>query len=159
MKIKIICVGKLKEAYLRDACAEYLKRIGAYADISVREVADESIRENASEAEIRKALDREGERILAALSPGDHVIACDLGGKKYSSEGFSEHIWELMNRGKSSIAFVIGGSCGISGSVRSMASDRISFSDMTFPHQLARVILLEQIYRSFKIMRGEPYHK
>ena len=159
MKIKIICVGKLKEAYLRDACAEYLKRIGAYAEISVREVADESIRENASEAEIRKALDREGERIIAAISAGDHIIACDLGGKKYSSEGFSEHMGELMNRGKSSIAFVIGGSFGISGSVRSMASDRISFSDMTFPHQLARVILLEQIYRSFKIMRGEPYHK
>ena len=159
MKIDIICVGKVKEAFYRDAAAEYIKRLGRYAAVSVLEVADEPTPERASDAEEAAIRQREGERILKKISAGARVIALAIDGRGYSSEGFSAHINELALSGCSHIQFIIGGSLGLSPEVLSAADEKISFSAMTFPHQLMRVILLEQIYRAYRIIRHEPYHK
>lgn len=158
MNITIICVGKIKEAFYRDAIAEYAKRLSAYCTFKVCEVDDEPDT-GSSESAIETAKEREAERILKNIKPGMHVITLEIKGKKYSSETFSAMLSDLFVSGKSDIAFVIGGSNGLAKSVSDRADGKLSFSDMTFPHQLMRVILSEQIYRAFRIMRGEPYHK
>lgn len=159
MNINIICVGKIKEAFYRDAVAEYIKRLSRYVKTNIIEVADEKTPEKASENEENQIKEKEAERILSKVSKDDYVILLDIGGKKADSIGFSEFISELALHGKSSISFIIGGSLGVSNNVRARADYRISFSDMTFPHQLMRVILVEQVYRAYRIMNNEPYHK
>lgn len=159
MNINIICVGKIKEAFYRDAVAEYIKRLSRYVKTNIIEVADEKTPEKASENEENQIKEKEAERILSKVSKDDYVILLDIGGKKTDSIGFSEFISELALHGKSSISFIIGGSLGVSNNVRARADYRISFSDMTFPHQLMRVILVEQVYRAYRIMNNEPYHK
>ena len=151
MKITILCVGKIKEAFYRDAIKEYKKRLGAYCEVSIVEVADE--------ADGREAVVTEGYRIMEKLPKSAYVIALAIDGKKLSSEGLSQKLNDLMVFGNSHIVFIIGGSGGLSDEVIEASDMKLSFSDMTFPHMLMRVILMEQIYRSFKIMRNEPYHK
>lgn len=159
MKITILCVGKIKEKFYRDAVSEYLKRLSKYASTSVVEVADEKTKENLSDVERDKILETEGERILQKIPESAYVITLDILGKKLDSVGFSNHIKTQMNCGNSHFVFVIGGSLGLCEAVKKRGDYALSFSDMTFPHQLMRVILLEQIYRGFRIMRNEPYHK
>ncbi len=158
MNITIICVGKIKESFYRDAVAEYGKRLSAYCTFKIIEVDDEPDT-GSSDTVIETAKAREAERILKNIRPGMHVITLEIKGRKYSSESFSGFLSDLFVSGKSDIAFVIGGSNGLAKSVSERADSKLSFSDMTFPHQLMRVILSEQIYRAFRIMRGEPYHK
>lgn len=159
MKIRIICVGKLKEAFYRDACAEYRKRLSRYAEVEIAEVADEKTPDAPSENERRRILDLEGERILKNIRPQDHCIALAIEGKRRTSEQFAKELGDGMTGGVSSVAFVIGGSFGLSEKVLMRADRKLSFSDFTFPHQLMRVILLEQVYRAFRILKNEPYHK
>lgn len=157
--ITIIPVGKLKEKFWVEACQEYLKRLSAYATVRVREVNDvDAARAGGKTA----ALEREGESILAAiqrLPERTRVILLAIDGTPRSSEDFAGHLETLMVDGVSDLAFVIGGSCGVSGDVAARADETLSFGPITLPHNLARVVLLEQLYRAFKIMRGEPYHK
>ena len=159
MKIKLICVGKLKEKYLDDGIKEYLKRISAYSDIEVIEVADERIPDNPSLAKETIVKSKEGRRILDKVKQDDYMILLDVQGKELDSIQFAERIEDCMINGKSTIDFVIGGSLGHGEDVLTRANARISFSQMTFPHQLMRLILVEQIYRAFKIIRHETYHK
>lgn len=159
MNVKILCVGKIKEKFYRDAIDEYLKRLSKYASVSVVEVADEKTSENASDNEIDIVKEKEGERLLKHINERDFVIALAILGKQMDSVAFSKYIEDLGISGKSSIAFVIGGSLGLSDEILKRADYQISFSKMTFPHQLMRVILLEQIYRAMRIMKNEPYHK
>lgn len=159
MKIKIICVGKLKEKYLKEAIAEYSKRLSRFAVLEITELNDEKIPENASEAEEKKVLLSEGEKILKCISQSDYVISLCVEGRQLSSEDFAFSISKLALSGKSSLCFVIGGSLGLSPKVKERSDLRLSFSKMTFPHQLMRVILLEQIYRGFNISEGGKYHK
>lgn len=159
LKITLLCVGSLKEPFLKDAVAEYEKRLKPYCKFSVTEVADEKLDENASEAEKDAVKRREGEKLLAHADDKGVLIALAIEGKRFSSEAFSERIARYALGGKSHIQFVIGGSVGLHETVLNRADLNLSFSDMTFPHQLMRVILAEQIYRSFKIQNGEPYHK
>ena len=157
--ITILCVGKLKEKYLKDAADEYSKRLSAYCDLKIEQVQDEKAAENLSEAQKQKVKDKEGEKLLSKLPDNTYLIALTIDGKKYTSERLSSHIEKIQSSGDGRIAFAIGGSLGLSEAVVKRADEKMSFSDLTFPHQLARVILLEQIYRSFKIRSGEPYHK
>mgnify|MGYP002622401511 CR=1 FL=1 len=157
--IKIIAVGKIKEKYLSDAVNEYSKRINAYTRLNIIQVNDESCPERASGSVMEQVKMREGQRILDNISDKDYVITLEIKGRKLSSEHFAEHMESLRVEGRSDVAFVIGGSLGLSPEVSARADFKLSFSDMTFPHQLMRVILLEQIYRSYKIARNEPYHK
>lgn len=159
MKIKVICVGKLKEKYLVDGIKEYSKRISGYADIELIEVADERIPERASLAEEVMVKAKEGRRILDKVKQDDYMILLDVNAPEMDSVAFSKNIEKCMIDGKSTIDFVIGGSLGHGQEVLDRANQRISFSPMTFPHQLMRLILLEQIYRAFKIMKNETYHK
>ena len=156
MTIEIIAVGKLKESFWKEACGEYLKRLKAYASVTIREIADiDPDRGGGWE----KARDKEGEAILAAIPEKTHVILMAIRGRERSSEDFSNHLEDLKLSGKSSLCFVIGGSNGVSSAVEKRADEKLSFGPVTLPHNLARVVLLEQIYRAFKIARGEPYHK
>lgn len=159
MTIRIVCAGKLKEQYFTDAVADYRKRLSRFASVDIQEVQDEKIPDNASEAEERIAVDREGDRLLSRIQPSDYVIALAIEGRVYSSEQFADYILSLQNRGKSTIVFVIGGSMGLSSAVMKRADASLSLSAMTFPHRLARVLILEQTYRAFKILSNEPYHK
>ncbi len=159
MKIRILCVGKVKEKYLRDAIDEYMKRMQKFADMEILEVSDEKTEERASETEMESVLSKEGERLMKFIGDRDFVTVLDICGVKVSSEGLAERIKNTILKGSSTLDFVIGGSLGLSDSVKKRADFRLSFSDMTFPHQLMRVILLEQIYRAFKINNNEPYHK
>ncbi|MCF2132507.1 23S rRNA (pseudouridine(1915)-N(3))-methyltransferase RlmH [Strepomyces sp. STD 3.1] len=159
MNISIITVGKLKEKYLKQGINEYLKRLSAYAKVEVVELPDEKAPENLSEVEMEQVKGKEGERILAKISQDTHVIALAIEGKMKSSEQLADDLDKLATYGKSKIAFIIGGSLGLSSDVMKRANDTLSFSKMTFPHQLMRLILVEQIYRGFRINRGEPYHK
>ena len=159
MKITIVSVGKLKEKYLKQGIQEFLKRLSSYAKVEIIEVADEKAPENLSEAEEKQVKDKEGERILRAISPDTYVITLEIEGKMLSSEQLAKKMDELATYGKSKVAFVIGGSLGISEAVQQRSDFAISFSKMTFPHQLMRLVLLEQVYRGFRINRGEPYHK
>ncbi|MTD41966.1 23S rRNA (pseudouridine(1915)-N(3))-methyltransferase RlmH [Erwinia sp. CPCC 100877] len=159
MKIKIITVGKLKEKYLVQGINEYLKRLQKYAKVEIIELADEKAPENLSEAEMLQVKDKEGERILAKISDQEYVFALAINGKQYSSEEFSKEIEQLGINGKSQLVFIIGGSLGLSEQVLKRSQKQLSFGKLTYPHQLMRLVLVEQIYRGFRIMRGEPYHK
>lgn len=159
MQIDIICVGKVKEQYLRDAIAEYSKRLGRYCKLNILEVADEKTPEHASEGVERQIKAKEGERIAKHIKPGAYVIALAIDGQQVTSEGFARKIDQLGIQGVSHIQFVIGGSIGMDDAILRQANYKLSFSKMTFPHQLMRVILLEQVYRAYKINTHEPYHK
>jgi 23S rRNA (pseudouridine1915-N3)-methyltransferase len=159
VNISIVTVGKLKEKYLKQGIEEYLKRLTSYAKVEIIEVADEKAPEELSELEMEQVKQKEGERILAKISQDTHVIALAINGKMQSSEELADSLDKLATYGKSKLAFVIGGSLGLSDEVLKRANDKLSFSKMTFPHQLMRLILVEQIYRAFRINRGEPYHK
>lgn len=159
MKIILITVGKIKEKYLRDAISEYRKRLSRYCKLEIVEVADEKTPDQASEAVDENIRAKEGERILKYIKDDMYVITLEIGGKMLSSEEFARQIETLGVQGKSSIAFVIGGSIGLGKEVLKRSDYALSFSKMTFPHQLMRVILLEQVYRAYRIINGEPYHK
>lgn len=158
MKITIVCAGKLKEKYLRDGIAEYEKRLRPYADLRTIEIIEERMRDRPSPAEKDEVLRREGERLSSQIPQGAYLIVLDVGGEEMSSEKFSVQIDRLMLMGVSHIAFLIGGPFGLSDELRQRADLRLSFSQFTLPHQLIRLFLMEQIYRSFKISRHEPYH-
>lgn len=158
IKITVIALASLKEKYLRDASAEYIKRLGAYCDLKIIELDPVRLPEKPSTAEIDSALSREAELILKKIPAGDVVIPLCIEGKQLSSEEFSGVIEEKMNIGRG-VTFIIGSSCGLSESIKHRAELKLSFSKMTFPHQLFRVMLLEQIYRAFKICSGGAYHK
>ena len=159
MKITILCVGKVKEKFYRDAIGEYQKRLSRYCKLEIVEVADEKTPDGASETVENQIKEKEGNRILSKIREEDYVIALAIDGKMQDSMELSKNIQQLGVRGKSSIVFVVGGSLGLSKEVLKRANEKLSFSKMTFPHQLMRVILLEQVYRSYRIMNGEPYHK
>ena len=159
MKITLVTVGKIKEKYLRDAIHEYSKRLSRYCKLEMIEVADEKTPDQASETVEEQIRDKEGERILKYLKDDMYVITLEIAGKMLSSEELADKIEKLGIQGHSSIAFVIGGSNGLGREVLKRSDYSLSFSKMTFPHQLMRVILLEQVYRSYRIMNGEPYHK
>ncbi|MED3886002.1 23S rRNA (pseudouridine(1915)-N(3))-methyltransferase RlmH [Priestia aryabhattai] len=159
MNISIITIGKLKEKYLKQGIEEYLKRLSSYAKVEIIELADEKAPENLSESEMEQVKQKEGERILAKISDDTHVIALAINGKQKSSEELAKEIASLATYGKSKVAFVIGGSLGLSSEVMKRSNAALSFSKMTFPHQLMRLVLVEQIYRAFRIIRNEPYHK
>jgi len=159
MKITLITVGKIKEAYLRDAVAEYAKRLQKYCRLEIVEVADEKTPDGASPALEEQIRRKEGERILKQLKDGAYLITLEIGGCMLESVEFAQKLESLGTQGVSHIQFVIGGSLGLSAEVCKRANLALSFSRMTFPHQLMRVILLEQIYRGFRINSGQPYHK
>ena len=159
MIITIITVGKIKEKYLKDAIAEYSKRLSKYCKLEIVEVADEKTPENASETVENAIREKEAERILKYVKEDAYIITLEIGGKLLSSEELAEKIEKLGIQGTSHIIFIIGGSIGLGKSVLEKSDYALSFSRMTFPHQLMRVILLEQVYRSYRIMNGEPYHK
>ncbi len=159
MNISFVTVGKLKEKYLKQGIAEYVKRLSAYAKIEIIEVPDEKAPEDLSAAQMEAIKQKEGERILSKISADTYVVALAIEGKQYSSEQFASFLEKLATYGRSKVAFVIGGSLGLSNEVLKRADEKLSFSKMTFPHQLMRLILAEQVYRAFRIIRGEPYHK
>lgn len=160
MDIKIIAVGKIKEKFYKEAIDEYLKRMQAYNKIEIIEVNDEQAPENLSEKEIEQVKEKEGERILGKIEDSDYVVSLEILGKKMDSVGFANFIENEMQEGFGrNLVFVIGGSNGLSKEISKRSNYKLSFSKMTFPHQLMRVILLEQIYRGFRIINGHPYHK
>ena len=159
MKITIIAVGKVKEKFYKEAIDEFCKRILRYCKLEILEVNDEKTPDNASEAMNQQILEKEGSRIANLIKDDSYVFAMAIEGRKYNSVQFSKNIEELQIKGNSHITFIIGGSLGIQKIIKENADELVSFSDMTFPHQLMRVILLEQIYRAFKILNNEPYHK
>lgn len=159
MKITIICVGKIKEKFYREAVSEYVKRLGRYCKLEIIEVQDEKTPDHAKEAMENQIMEKEALRILKYVNENAFVYSLEIEGKQTDSVGLSEQINALALSGQSHIQFIIGGSLGLHESVRMAADQAISFSKMTFPHQLMRVILLEQIYRSYRIIAGEPYHK
>jgi len=159
MNITVITVGRLKEKYLKDAVNEYSKRLSRYCKLEIVEISDEKTPDNASEKEEDLIREKEGQGILNKIKDNMFVIAMDLGGKQLSSQEFSDYVHKLGVSGNPNIAFIIGGSLGISKSVLDRTNYKLCFSKMTFPHQLFRVMLLEQTYRAFRIMKGEPYHK
>lgn len=158
MKITVIALSSLKEKYLKDASAEYAKRLGAFCDLKIIELAPVRLPEKPSPAEISSALEREGELINKKIPTGDFIVPLCIEGKQLSSEDFSIMMSEQMNMGRG-VTFIIGSSCGLAESIKRRADLKLSFSKMTFPHQLFRVMLLEQIYRAFKISSGGAYHK
>jgi len=159
MKITVITVGKIKEKYFVGAINEYAKRLTKYCKLNVIEVADEKAPENLSDADMLIVKKKEGERILSKVRDSDYVIALAIEGKQVTSEGLADKLSSLALTGKSDVTFIIGGSLGLSNEVMKRSNYQLSFSKMTFPHQLMKVVLLEQIYRSFRILRNEPYHK
>ena len=158
MNINVICVGKLKEKYWKDAIKEYSKRLSGYCNLEITELKETKL-QGEGEAEELLVKEGEGEEILKKIKPNTYVIALDVQGEKMSSEKLADKVEKLAVTGKSNIAFIIGGSLGLDSRVLKRADLRLSFSDMTFPHQMMRVILLEQVYRAFKIIRNETYHK
>jgi 23S rRNA (pseudouridine1915-N3)-methyltransferase len=159
MKITVITVGKIKEKYLKDAIAEYSKRLSKYCKLEIVEVADEKTLDNASEVVEESIRSKEAERILKYIKDDAFVITLEINGKQLSSEEMADKIDKLGIQGTSHIIFIIGGSIGLGKEVLTKSNFALSFSKMTFPHQLMRVILLEQIYRSYRIINGDPYHK
>ena len=158
MKITVVCAGKIKEKYLRDGIVEYEKRLRPFADVRTAEISEERMKEKPSAAEKVQTIRREGERLLAQVPQDAYLIVLDVGGAALSSEELAAKIDDLALAGRSHIAFLIGGPFGLSDEVRRRADLRLSFSRFTLPHQLIRLFLVEQIYRAFKISRGEPYH-
>ncbi|HOA56068.1 MAG: 23S rRNA (pseudouridine(1915)-N(3))-methyltransferase RlmH [Acetivibrionales bacterium] len=159
MKINIIAVGKIKERYLKEGIAEYSKRLSRFCDLRITEVADEPAPDNLSAAQEEQVRSKEAARVLGKVKDGTYLIVLDVEGVKKSSDEFAAVLKNCMTSGNSNITFVIGGSLGLAPELIKKANLRLSLSDMTFPHQLTRLILLEQIYRVFKIINGEPYHK
>ena len=159
MKINIIAVGKIKEKYIREGIKEFSKRLSRYCDLRIIEVDDEKAPENLSDREMEGVKEKEGKRILSKIPQNSYIISLEIDGREISSEEMSKKIEELMVSGVNNISFIIGGSLGLSKEISKISNFKLSFSKMTFPHKLIRLILLEQIYRSFKIMKGEPYHK
>ena len=159
MRINIVCVGKIKEKYLKLGIDEFKKRLSKYCKVEIIELEDEKAPENLSDKEMLMIKEKEGKKILSKIKDNSYVIALAIDGKNLSSEELAETINKLGVRGISNITFVIGGSLGLSDEVLSRADYKLSFSKMTFPHQLMRLILLEQVYRAYRINNGEPYHK
>lgn len=159
MKITIVCVGKLKESYWKGAIAEYQKRLSSYCKLEIIEVADEKTPDQASDVVNQQIREKEGQRILKQIRDDAYVITLEILGKSLDSVAFAQQLDKLAVQGKSHICFVIGGSLGLSEEVSRRSNLKLSFSAMTFPHQLMRVILLEQIYRGYRILNHEPYHK
>ena len=158
MNITILAVGKLKDRFFQEGCAEYEKRLLRYCTLTVREAADEKAPENLSPAQETQVKEKEGKRLLSLLDPRDHVIALTVTGKAYTSEGLAERIGDLRDQGKN-VSFLIGGSLGLSREAVDRSDEELSLSKLTLPHRLARLVLLEQLYRSFKILNHETYHK
>jgi len=158
MKVTLICVGKVKEKFYRDAIKEYEKRLGAYIKLNTIEISDEKVKVE-NDSEIALAMEKEGNNILSKIKDNQYVITLEILGKNLSSEEFALKIDNLMLTGKSDIALVIGGSYGLSDSVKKRSDFALSFSRMTFPHQMMRVVLLEQVYRAYRIITGASYHK
>ena len=158
MTVRIVCVGKLKERYFEDACAEFQKRLGRFCTLEIIELPDEKAPESLHPAEEDIVRDKEGKRILKAIGAKDFVVALAIDGKQLSSEAFAAFLEEKELEARP-LTFVIGGSLGLSEEVYARANAKLSFSKMTFPHRIARLLLLEQIYRGFKILRNEAYHK
>lgn len=159
LSVKVVAVGKVKERFIAGGIAEYGKRLGRYCTLEIVELADEAVPVSLTEKDEMRVLQREGERVLAALKGWDPVVLLDPGGEAWSSEELSERIGDAALGGTGRVAFVIGGTLGVSPAVRARATFRWSLSRLTFPHQLARLILLEQLYRGFRILSGEPYHR
>lgn len=159
MRVTVLCVGKCKEKFYTQAAEEYAKRLSRYVKLEIVEVADEKAPEELSESQMEKIKEKEGERLLSRIKEGSYVIALAIQGEALNSEELAARIERLGVEGKSHLVFVIGGSLGLSRAVLARADASLSFSRMTFPHQLMRVILLEQIYRSYRIISHEPYHK
>ena len=158
MKIKLYCIGKIKEQYLKDGINEYLKRISPYSNIEIVEVIDSKVKDNPNKADIEKAKNEEGDRVLKLIK-NDYLIGLDMNKPEFTSEEFASFIEKKMVEGGSSISFVIGGSYGLSDALKNRCNTSISLSKLTFLHQMTRLILLEQIYRAFKILNNETYHK
>ncbi len=159
MKIKIVTVGKLKEKYLKDGIAEYTKRISRFAKLEMIELTDEKTPDKASELENQKILETEGARILSKVGERDFVVVLAIEGKTFSSEDFSKQLEQASIKGYSTLTFIIGGSLGLAPIVKNRANLSVSFGRLTLPHQLMRLVLVEQIYRAFTIQQGSPYHK
>ncbi len=159
IKLKLIALGKLKEKYLREAADEYVKRLSSYAKTEIIELEPVKLPENPSDVEVEKALLAEAEMIKKKLSDGALITAMCIEGKQFSSQAFSKKLTEHINSGRGELIFIIGSSFGLHNSVKALADIKLSFSEMTFPHQLFRIMLLEQVYRSFKIAEGSRYHK
>ena len=159
MKIKLITVGKIKEKFFKDAILEYSKRLSKFCNLEIIEVQDEMTPDKATDVENQKILEKEGDRILSKIKDSDFLITLEIEGKKLSSEDLAKKLSSICLSGQSTIDFVIGGSLGLDKKVKARSDFSLSFSDMTFPHQMMRVIVLEQIYRAFKINANEPYHK
>ena len=159
MKVTILCVGKIKENFYRQAIEEYAKRLSKYCKFEIVEVADEKTPDKASEVQENQIKEKEADRILEKIKEDAYVFTLEIKGKRFTSEGFADCIRKAALYGKSNLVFVIGGSLGLHEKVLNRSDQAISFSDMTFPHQLMRVILSEQIYRAYRIINGEPYHK
>lgn len=159
MNITILCVGRLTEKFFEDAVEEYKKRLSKYVNFKIVEVKDEKTKENATIQEINLVKDKEGKRILEKINKNSYIVTLEINGKQKSSEEFAEFFKNAMVSGKSDITFIIGGSLGLSDEVLKVSDYALSFSKMTFPHQLMRVILSEQIYRAYRIINNEPYHK
>ena len=159
MNINIVCVGKIKEKYLKLGIDEFKKRLSKYCKLDIIELDDEKAPENLSDKEMTIIKDKEGKKILSKVKANSYVIALAIDGKNISSEELADAMSKLAVRGNSNITFIIGGSLGLSDEVLSRADYKLSFSKMTFPHQLMRLILLEQVYRAYRINNGEPYHK
>lgn len=159
MKIKVVTVGKLKEKYLKDGIAEYTKRISRFAKLEMIELADEKTPDKASELENQKILETEGARILSKVGERDFVVVLAIEGKTFSSEDFSKQLEHASIKGYSTLTFIIGGSLGLAPVVKNRANLSVSFGRLTLPHQLMRLVLVEQIYRAFTIQQGSPYHK
>ena len=158
MKIKVYCIGKIKEQYLKDGINEYLKRISPYSNIEIVEMNDSKVKDNPNQADIEKAKNEEGDRVLKLLK-NDYLIGLDMNKQEFKSEEFAVFLNKKLVEGGSNISFVIGGSYGLSDALKKRCNTSISLSKMTFLHQMTRLILLEQIYRAFKILNNETYHK
>lgn len=159
MNINIIVVGKIKEKYMREGIQEFQKRLSRYCNLNIIEIDDEKAPENLSNKDMERVKEKEGKKILSKIPQNTFIISLEIEGKQFSSEELSKRVENLMVSGVNDMTFIIGGSLGLSEEVKTRSNLKLSFSKMTFPHQLMRLILLEQVYRSFRIMKGEPYHK
>lgn len=158
INMTVICVGKLKESYLKDGCAEYIKRLGAFSKVNIIEIDEEKTGDSPSPSQIKAVIEREGERIIKRIPKGAAVISLCIEGQEYSSPDFSL-LLEKISLSNSSICFIIGGSFGLSDDVKALSKTKLSFGKMTLPHRLARMVLLEQVYRAFSISNNSKYHK
>lgn len=159
MNIHIVAVGKIKEKYIKEGIDEFSKRLSRYVNLNIIEIPDEKAPENLSKKDMKSVMEKEGGKIIAKIPQNSFVISLEIDGKNISSEMMSKKIEDIMVNGMNDITFIIGGSLGLSKEVKEISNYKLSFSKMTFPHQIMRLILLEQIYRAFRIIKNEPYHK